>query len=159
MKPPPPSLIPQQAAVLERLDQALSHRLGLLVAPAGWGKSALLQRWAEGCGVAVARLSLVEEDNQAERFLADLKGVLWGAAPQPQGDIIELVNALAEKPGELALALDEYHLIWAEEVHERVGLLLDYLPPRVHVLIACRAEPPLPIPRMRVRRQVVEIVL
>ena len=72
---------------------------------------------------------------------------------------IELLNALTIEPCDCFLILDDYHIIDNAQIHAAVSLLLDYQPPKMHLVIASRSEPPLPIPRLRVRRQLIELGL
>ncbi len=163
------------ARLLERLNEGLSCRLILVVAPAKSGKTELLRHWAQkGLATAVNRIAwvaLTTQDNVPETFLADLTSALHvDTDPQDSNSLkhensetfylednfIELINALANTSGETVLILDNYHLIGAPAVHQAVGLMLDYLPAQAHMVIASQTEPSLPIARLRVRRQVLE---
>jgi LuxR family maltose regulon positive regulatory protein len=159
---------------LEGLDEGLRYRLILILAPANSGKTELLQRWVEQLSKRddhqIAWVSLAAADNAPESFLADLTAALQAdleaetSETKPSGafdledSFIELINRLAGKPGETILILDNYHLIIAPAVHAAVGLMLDYLPPQAHLVIASQTEPPLPIARLRARRQVLELL-
>ena len=55
------------------------------------------------------------------------------------------------------LVLDDYHVITAPEVHEAIGFLLDHPPDQLHLMVATRADPPLPVARLRSRGQLVEV--
>ena len=68
-----------------------------------------------------------------------------------------LVNDLATTPGEVCLVLDDYHLADGPEVSTGMTFLLDHLPPQVHVVISTRSDPELPLPRWRMRGELVEI--
>src|SRR6266700_1350250 len=59
--------------------------------------------------------------------------------------------------GDFALVLDDYHLITAESIHRSLTFLLEHLPPHMHLIIATRADPPLPLARLRVRGQLTEL--
>ena len=159
----------------ERLDAGLNRELTLVSAPAGFGKTALLSEWLAGAAPAVptAWLSLDEDDNDPVRFLtyivAALHGVQEGAgsvalamlrSPQPpptRAILTSLLNDLAGVPGDLYLVLDDYQMIGAPAVQDAVAYLLGNLPPQVHLVIATRSDPPLPLSRLRARDQLVEI--
>jgi LuxR family maltose regulon positive regulatory protein len=168
----------KSARLPERLEGGLSNRLILVVAPAKSGKTALLRQWA-GQGLTarayrIAWITITPQDNTPEAFLANLASALQvnpylqentSIAPEYstsfylEDSFIELINGLASLPGEIVLVLDNYHLIEAPAIHKAVGLMLDYLPSQAHLVIASQTEPPLPIARLRVRRQVLEIGL
>jgi LuxR family maltose regulon positive regulatory protein len=169
-----PELVPRPH-LIERLNVGLHRKLTLISAPAGFGKTTLLSEWVTGCGRPVAWLSLDEGDNDPARFLAYLvvalqtiepnvgQGMLSAfQAPQPppmESLLTALVNEIAAAPDPLVLVLDDYHLITARPVHDAITFLLDHLPPQVHLVIASRADPPLPIARLRGRGQVTELRL
>jgi LuxR family maltose regulon positive regulatory protein len=175
-----PALVPRPRLV-KRLNEGLHRRLTLLSAPAGSGKTTLLAEWVAGCERPVGWLSLDEGDNDLARWLAYLVAALqrvgepWepiasvrdsvlGAFQSPRPPPLEsvltgLINAIAAVPDPLALVLDDYHVIKAEPVHRAVTFLLDHLPPRMHLIIATRSDPPLPIARLRGRGQVTELRL
>ncbi len=162
--------------LLGRLDEAATHALTLISAPAGFGKTTLLAAWRAspaGGALSLAWLSLDERDADPVRFwtyvFAALDGVragvgrgalalLQAAPPAPMETILTvLLNALATVPYDIALVLDDYHQITAEAIHQAVAFLLDHLPPRVHLIVATRAEPPLPLARLRARGQLAEL--
>ena len=70
-----------------------------------------------------------------------------------------LINELAAEPGdgEVLLVLDDYHLIDSQPVHASLGFLLEHLPPGLHLVLASRADPPLPLARLRARGQLAEL--
>ncbi|MBN1260022.1 MAG: tetratricopeptide repeat protein [Anaerolineae bacterium] len=165
---PRPDVIPRPR-LLERLDAALQHRLALVSAPAGFGKTTLLGTWARRCSVAVAWLSLDGQDNDLTRFLRYLIAALVQAEPTltipPPGGamapyaavLVPLLNQLARLDSSLALVLDDYHLITNPTLHEALVFLVDNAPPGLHLIVATRADPAFPLPRWRARRQLVEI--
>lgn len=165
-----------RAQLTERLDAAEHARLVLVSAPPGFGKTTLLSQWvterSDDNQTRVAWLSLDASDNDPRRFLTHLLAALEaaGAATPQAGELLEtvaavpvepvltsLVNQLDELPGPTVIALDDYHLIEAPEIHQAVTFLLDHLPPQVTVAIATRADPPLPLPRLRARGELVEL--
>src|ERR1700746_184800 len=158
-----------------RLVQALSDGLArgrmLVCAPAGSGKTALLADWARGRGGPVAWLGLDGGDSDPARFwryaVAALDrarpGLAGRVGPPPSGSVeglvTALINELAADPGpdEVLLVLDDYHLVDAEPVHESVAFLLENLPPGLRVVVSGRADPPLPLARLRARGQLAEL--
>jgi LuxR family transcriptional regulator, maltose regulon positive regulatory protein len=160
----------------KRLEREAGRRLTLLSAPAGFGKTTLLLEGLgarAGDGSSVTWLSLDEGDNDPARFLSHLvatlktieegigEGVLAALrSPEaPRFDALAgaLVDELAALPGEVALVLDDYHVIDAGPVHEIVTVLLDHLPPNAHLAISSRIDPPLPLARLRARDQMIEL--
>jgi len=171
---PQPGFVPRP-----RLAQALAGGLRrgrvLVCAPAGSGKTALLADWARGGGQPVAWLGLDVGDTDPARFwryvvaaldrawpgLAELVGPLLGPpAPRSfEGLVAALINEMAAHPGpdEMVLVLDDYHLADSGPVHESVSFLLGNLPPGLRVVVSSRAEPPLPLARLRARGQLAEL--
>jgi LuxR family maltose regulon positive regulatory protein len=160
--------------LVERLGATLDagHRLTLVSAPAGFGKTTVLGDWITDAGDArVGWLSLDEGDNDPTRFVIHLVAALRSAGldvgapdadPVSGGSLTPLVNDLARaaelEPGaRWILVLDDYHVIGAPQVHETVGFLLDHGPHRLHLVVATRADPPLPLARLRSRGQLVEV--
>jgi len=159
--------------LLARLDAGLSGKLTLVSAPAGFGKSTLVSAWAAGCGYPVSWLALDEGDNDPTRFLIYLTAALQTVAPQlgegvqralraplpppPAAILPYLVNEIAALPREVVLVLDDYHLIEAAAVDEALAFLLDHAPPQLHLIIASREDPPLPLARLRARNQLTEV--
>jgi LuxR family maltose regulon positive regulatory protein len=158
--------------LVDRLTEGVESELTVVCAPAGFGKTALLADWARHSGRAVAWLSLDAGDNDPVRFWRDvtaaLEGMRAGAGrglavllrPPPrsfEAVVTALVNNLAAAPGELALVLDDYHLIESQAVHQSLGLLLEHLPAGLRLAVASRSDPPLPLARLRARGQLVEV--
>jgi len=155
-----------------RIDQGVQGRLTLISAPAGSGKTTLLSGWcatATGRGMPVAWVSLDEADSLPHRFwlyvaealqVGEVVRLLSGPQPPPPEILVpELINALADRERDTVLLLDDYHVISSAEVHQSMALLLDQLPPRLHVVIMTRVDPPLPLARLRAQRELVEIHL
>ncbi|HVO71087.1 MAG TPA: LuxR C-terminal-related transcriptional regulator [Aggregatilineaceae bacterium] len=159
--------------LLQRLDEGRRRKLTLVCAPAGFGKTTLLGQWAARSGMPVAWLSLDEGDNDPGRFLVYLvyalqtidarvgKAILGAFESQPPPPIeplvIVLANDIAAMVQPFALVLDDYYTITAATVHGIVTFLLDHLPAPMHLIISTRADPPLPLARLRGRRHLVEI--
>jgi LuxR family maltose regulon positive regulatory protein len=149
----------------------LGHRLSLVSAPPGFGKTTLLREWAGATDLGVAWLSLDEGDNdptrllryviaalvQADERLGGLSALSLSPSAAPQERLLALVNDLVETGTDLLLVLDDYHLIREFAVHDLVVFLLSHQPLSFHVAIGTREDPPLPLARMRARDQVTEI--
>ena len=172
---PRPDLVarPRLAA---RLDRGALARLTLISASAGFGKTSLVAQWLSS-GPArnrtVAWIALDPADSQPAAFWAQVLAALQAAAVPAIGESIlpllesglaptegvlaAVVNELSALPGELDLVLDDYHVIDDPDVHAGMTFLLDHLPPQIHVLITTRADPPLPLARLRARGEMVEI--
>src|SRR6266700_4623961 len=171
---PRPGFVPRPRLV-QALGEGLARRLILVCAPAGFGKTALLAGWAPSGNRPVAWLSLDAADNDPVRFwrhtvaaldrarpgIGERVGSLLGP-PAPaslEGLVTALINDLAARPGdgEVLLVLDDYHLIDAQPVHASLAFLLDHLPPGLHLVLASRADPPLPLARLRAGGQLAEL--
>ena len=178
--PTPRSELVARPGLAEQLDCTLhrGHRLTLISAPAGFGKSTLLSDWAArraDADVAVAWLSLDEGDNALSRFLAHLWAALSGvgldldaedlddlSAESTSAAITAVVNELERvgqrRPGShWLLVLDDYHAIVEPDVHEAMTFLLDHLPEQLHLMVATRSDPPFPLSRLRSRGQLTEV--
>ncbi|WP_420644469.1 LuxR C-terminal-related transcriptional regulator [Candidatus Leptofilum sp.] len=173
LPPPRPKLVVRQR-LLDKLNEGLDGRkLTLVSAPAGFGKSTLLSSWLHDAPFAVAWLSLDEDDNDPARFLLYLIAALQTAvpdvgqnllpilqSPQPppsQAVLTPLLNELTQHTAPVVLVLDDYHLIEAQPVDEALTFLLQHLPPQLHLVIATREDPPLPLARLRARGQLTEL--
>lgn len=172
---PRPGLVSRNR-LLERLDRGLSSKLTLVSAPPGFGKTTLLAEWLATLDAGergVAWLSLDATDDQPATFwtyvITALQTVqpelgkqalaMLQAPPLPpiEGLLTMVLNEVAGVPRNLMLVLDDYHVIETSEIHEGLAFLLDHLPPNLHVAIASRADPMLPLPRLRVRGEVNEV--
>ena len=161
-----------RARLQKQIMQGIRGPLTLLVAPAGFGKTTLVASSLAACGLPVAWLSLDKNDNQARRFLSYLVAAvkevdstigtesirLMAEMQQISSDVIltSLVNDLDTTERELILVLDDYQFITSQAVHEDVAFLLEHCPNTIHMLIATRSDPPLPIARLRARGQMAE---
>jgi LuxR family maltose regulon positive regulatory protein len=173
-----PRLVPRPH-LIGHLEEGLQlgYRMTLLSAPAGFGKTTLLSEWLRQTDRSVAWLSLDEGDNDPTRFLAYLLAALQridtdiGQTAQamlqaPRGAsqleplLTTLINDIVATSRPFIFVLDDYHVIEAPPIHRAVSFLLDHLPPfeqGLHLIIATRADPPLPLARLRGRGQLTEL--
>ena len=160
----------------ERLSRGAESKLTLVSAPAGFGKTTLLAEWLAAAPAderSAAWLSLDPGDNEPASFWTYLIAALQTVAPgvgasalsllqAPQPPPIEtvlatLLNELGAVPNDVVLVLDDYHVIDARDIQDGMAFLLEHLPPQMHLVIATRADPALPLARLRARGELVEI--
>ena len=173
-----PELVPRPR-LIERLNGCIHCKLTLVSAPAGFGKTTVVAEWLQKISIAskshFAWLSLDEGDNDLSRFLTyfitaikqidefDKIGEGFLAmlqAPQTlqiEAVLTPLINEISAIPDRIIFVLDDYHLIEAQLVHETISFLLDNLPPQMHLVIATREDPLLPLSRLRARGQLTEL--
>ena len=172
LPPPRPNLV-VRPRLIARLNDGLRHKLTLISAPAGFGKTTLLSAWVAGRAESTAWLSLDEGDSDPIRFLtyvvaavqsiaptigAEVMAALQSSPPPPTETLLTaLLNDLATIPGQLVLVLDDYHLIDARAVDTALSFLLEHLPAQLHLVLATREDPQLPLARWRVRSQMIEV--
>ena len=178
--PPPRPDVVVRSGLLDRLDDGLraGARLTVLSAPAGFGKTTLITSWIYDADRAtasrsVAWLSLDQDDSDPTRFFAHFIAALRQIDPgigrtalsllgTPQaldtgGLMASLVMELAEVSDPWLLVLDDYHTVSAPGVHAALSHLLTQSLASMHIVIATRESPELPLPRMRVRGEVSEL--
>ncbi len=159
--------------LLSRLEDVPKYKLTLISAPAGFGKSCLLAEWAVSTTHPVGWVSLDRDDNDPRRFLgyvcaaldslienitADARGLLeLGQTVNPKAVISILLNAIETRAESVVLMLDDYQFVTAEAVHEAVTYLLEHATPNLHLVIATRADPVLPLARLRAAGELLEI--
>jgi LuxR family transcriptional regulator, maltose regulon positive regulatory protein len=163
MAPAPPPGVIRRDRLHRLLDSGAGSKLTLGIAPAGYGKTVLAASWLSSVpGRRAAWVSLDSGDNEPSRFWAYVLAAIAGAGTglqlpatpvgqagtgPPHEALVPLVNALAGLTSDLVLVLDDYHLITDERIHADVAFLLDRQPPRLHLLILSRADPPFPLAR------------
>ena len=151
----------------EQIAQGLRGPLTLITAPAGFGKTTLAASCIASCGMPVAWLSLDKHDDQVGHFLNYVVAALQetdtrigseaaqllAASPQapPEAILTSLVNDLDSAHKDMILVLDDYQFISSQAVHEQVAFLLEHRPKTLHLVIASRSDPALPIARLRAR--------
>jgi LuxR family maltose regulon positive regulatory protein len=167
--------------LIKQLNEGLHHKLTLVSAPAGFGKTTLLSEWIAGCQQPAAWLSLDDGDNDTTRFwshfisalqtlaLSSVEGLaanigagVLGAlqSPQPppiESILISLVNEIVSIPNDFILVLDDYHIVESKQIDHALAFLIERLPPQMHLVIATREDPDLPVARLRARGQLIEL--
>jgi LuxR family transcriptional regulator, maltose regulon positive regulatory protein len=151
-------------------------RLVLVGAPAGFGKTTLVAQWRVSADEKrpFAWVSLDRADDDPSRLWWYTVGALQRACPEFSGEAILaelrvqtpdltgtvlplLANELAALPAPVVLVLDDYHVIKNRGCHDQVAFLIAHLPPSAQVVLVTRADPPLPLARMRASGEMVEI--
>ncbi|HNF93079.1 MAG TPA: hypothetical protein PLQ75_00395, partial [Anaerolineales bacterium] len=159
--------------LLERLQEGLNHSLTLVSAPAGFGKTTLLSEWLGEVNLKVAWLSLDDSDHAITRFITYLVSALQvidksigesvlGALKSHQPPavdtlLIALLNDIDSVSQDFILVLDDYHEVDSKPVDEALRFLVEYMPPQMHLIIASREDPPLPLARLRAKGQLTEL--
>ena len=178
LRPPPvrAGLIPR-VRLDAMLEAGTRSRLCLIDAPAGSGKTTLLAQWclAGQASRRVAWVSLDESDDDPVRFwvyiIEAFRVVAPGFGEAPLGllqgagsaDVLtqtvlpQLLNELAADGDELLLMLDDYHLISGSTCHHTLAFFIDNLPANVHMVLSTRADPPLPLARLRASGELTEL--
>jgi LuxR family maltose regulon positive regulatory protein len=173
--PPPRSNQVKRQALLAKFALARQRGIActLVSAPAGFGKTTLVVDYARSSGLPFAWLALDEGDNDLLRFWRYIDTALVAIdsrigegvrpalyesqAPAIQQIVTGLVNDILSIEKELILVLDDYHVITNQAIHEGMTFLINHLPPFLHLVIATRADPPLPISRLRAQGQLIEL--
>jgi LuxR family maltose regulon positive regulatory protein len=167
-------------------NQGFGRKLTLISAPAGFGKTTLVVEWlANSRGdhkkrtqskIRIAWLSLDEGDNDLTRFLTyfitaliqiegidaalgkGILGTLQSTQPLPiETTLTALINEIAAVSDKIIFILDDYHLVDARPIHDCLSFLLENMPPQMHLVIATREDPLLPLSRLRARGQLTEL--
>ena len=171
-----PPLRPEMVSrprLLGQLNEGLHRKLILISAPAGFGKTTLISAWLATCERPAAWLSLDAGDSDPIRFLTYLVAALQTIGipvgeevskalqspqpPSPESILTALLNDLTTARDQFVLVLDDYHVLEAQVVDKALGFLLDHLPPQMHLVIATREDPALPLARLRARGQMIEL--
>src|SRR5437660_2886846 len=159
--------------LLEQLNEGLHGKLTLIAAPAGFGKTTLVSAWVASCDRQVAWLSLDKGDSDPTLFLTYLVAALQTIAPTigqgvlgvlqssqpppPEAILTALLNEITTLPDHFVLVLDDYHVIDAKPVDIALTYLVEHLPPQMHLIIATREDPQLPLARLRARSHLTEL--
>ncbi|WP_230202418.1 LuxR C-terminal-related transcriptional regulator [Paenibacillus ihumii] len=170
--PRPRSALVTRHRLLHRLHEGLDCELTLVTAPAGYGKTTLLSEWVMTMEHSSAWVSLDQGDNDRMRFWAhtiaalkqaypalDEQAVLHHAAEDASGDalIAALVNALHRVSHPMILIWDDFHHVEEAAILRGIVYLLKRLPSHVHLYIASRSQPSLPLSKMRVENRLNEL--
>jgi LuxR family transcriptional regulator, maltose regulon positive regulatory protein len=158
----------------ERLDEGARRELTVISAPAGFGKTTLLADWSQRSELPVAWISLDERDDELVRFFLYVVAAI-GTIHENFGEttraflsslqsreelepvLTALSNEILEVPRDFVLVLDDYHTIRSETIHDALAFLLDHSPPPLHLMVAGRTSPPLPLSRLRARGRLTEL--
>lgn len=159
--------------LIDQVESGLTIRLTLVSAPAGYGKTTLIADGLHNARIPVGWLSLDTSDNDPTLFwtyfVAALQTIHPGIgkpalsmlqSPQPPSAewlLATLINEIAEVPADFALVLDDYHEIDNQSIHDSISRLVDRMPPQMHLFITTRADPPLPLARLRARDHMREL--
>src|SRR5205823_3606689 len=162
-----------RARLIEPLNAGLGGNVTLVCAPAGFGKTTLLTSWLETIDHPSAWLSLDDNDNELAAFVHALTAALQSVFPDacqasasllrvPQFPPVDrvatlLINDLADVPGDVVLVLDDYQSIHHGQVHRLLELLIGHLPSQIHLVLATRSDPLLPLARWRAQGRLSEL--
>jgi LuxR family transcriptional regulator, maltose regulon positive regulatory protein len=162
-----------RSRLLKHLNAGLSSKLTLVSAPAGFGKTSLLSSWQDVNKTPLAWVSLDAQDNNPIHFWRYVTAALDTLEPGLISDALNalslpqppsvrailplLLNHLTTLQSHSVLVLDDYHIIENSNIHQDVSFFLEHLPPNVHLFMLSRADPPLPLTRLRARGEMVEI--
>lgn len=171
-----PSVV--RTAQIAKIEQGIDGKLTIVSAPPGFGKTTLVTQWITGRSkqpgtLRFAWISLDNGDNDPVRFwryvitafqsfkpdiaAAALEMLSVPQTPAFEAALISIVNELTEVSGKNILVLEDYHVIQTRQVHETLSYLIDHMPANLHLVITTRSEPPLPLPRLRVRNELTEL--
>ena len=171
--PPLRPYVVSRPRLLKRLNEGMYRKLILISAPAGFGKTTLISAWLVDCKRPTAWLSLDRGDHDPARFLTYLvaalqtiaptlgKGVLGVLhSPQPPSTealLMAMLNDLTTISAPFVFVLDDYHVLEAPAVDQALTYLVEHLPPQMHLVIATREDPQLPLARLRARGHLTEL--
>ncbi|MCE7983335.1 MAG: LuxR family transcriptional regulator [Caldilinea sp. CFX5] len=171
--PAPRPKVVARPHLITRLNAGLHRKMTLVSAAAGFGKTTLVSEWVNQKPASVAWLSLDEADNDPTRFLTYLVAALQTVAPKvgagvlallqapqppaPATLLTALLNEITTIPDKFILVLDDYHLIEDKAIDQALTFLIEHLPAPMHLVIATRADPDLPLARLRARDQLTEV--
>ncbi|MFN8028400.1 MAG: LuxR C-terminal-related transcriptional regulator [Acidimicrobiia bacterium] len=173
--PSPRRNVMTRARLVQLLGAATDARLTLVSAPAGFGKTTLVTEWAAAVAdtdLAVAWVALDAHDDDPVTFWSyvfaavdvavpglgiNARALLEGGDTPTSSVVATFLNELDATDLQLLLVLDDLHLIERPEIHEALTDLVDRLPVHAHVMVTTRADPPLPLARLRARGELVEV--
>jgi LuxR family transcriptional regulator, maltose regulon positive regulatory protein len=174
--PIPRSRLVHRLRLIQQLQQGMDRALTLISAPIGFGKSTLLSVWLTSRTIRAAWLSLEPQDNEPTRFISYLLAALQTNAPHLvvtrqavvhplhsssiEAVLTLLINDLQRRTAaqdHMVLVLDNYQVITDVSIHQALSFLLEHLPPWMHLVLATREDPPLPLARLRGRDDLLEL--
>jgi LuxR family maltose regulon positive regulatory protein len=159
--------------LIEQLNIGSQHKLTLVSAPAGYGKTTLISSWLHETNIPSSWLSLDEGDNDPIRFFQyfitslqkiipnlgmDLPGMLNVAQPPSFDELMNiLINEITRQTTPFIVVLDDFHVISSQPAVDMVLFLLEHMPPNMHLVLLSRTDPPFPLSRLRVRNHLIDI--
>ncbi len=171
--PKPASKCVIRTRLFDRLNNGLEKAMTLISAPSGYGKTTLISNWLNDATPTATWLSLEESENDLIQFLEYFIAALQQIEPDfaqsikteiqnplssnSHSVINELINALNDFPQNIALVLDNYHLIQSRDVHDFLIYLIDHIPLQVHLYLISRVDPMFQLSKLRAKRQLIEI--
>ena len=173
--PRPRARLVSRPRLIEWLDAGIRKPLTLISAPAGYGKTTLIGDWHARLGseYPLAWLSLDPDDNNLARFLTYVSAALETVDSRLPQDLVsqlhlpqlppmeELVTALINGVNafskDFALVLDDCHVITDPVIHAAIVYLLDHLPPKMHLVMLTRSDPPIHLAKLRARDDLAEL--
>lgn len=141
----------------EKLNQVLTHKLAIVSAPAGYGKTTAVNLWLKKNGILSAWVSIDENDNDPVIFGKYVCAALDRIVKEISLDTsyafssLELLNSsvhlsimidrLSDVACDFVLVLDDFHYITNESIIKNLSYLIKFLPPKMHIIVICRNEP------------------
>ena len=167
-----PHIIPRPR-LIQLLNEGLKSKLILISAPPGYGKTSLLGDWIQNSSLKTAWYAIDENDKNPLFFLtytiSSLQNInpsignaaitsLQSPHPPPMESILtSLINDIVQVRHDVIFVLDDYHLIDTPPIQALLGFLIEHLPDNMHLIIASRSDPSLPLARVRSLHQLTEV--
>ncbi|MBB3664890.1 LuxR family maltose regulon positive regulatory protein [Prauserella sediminis] len=155
------------------LDDAVERcPVTLVCAPAGYGKTSLLAGWVAASGAAAAWVLADRRDDDPQRLFCAMARTIRRHCPVPRGNglhgwshragdqadtVAELLDAVGELPGRIRLVVDDVHEISDPSVWHGIETMIRYQPDNLRLVLSSRADPPLPLARLRLRGELAEL--